>query len=283
MSNIIHQGLPSRTALRVATVRAVHGLLDEPIVLHDPVALPILGRERAAALEEDPFVHNDTLSRGLRAALVVRSRFAEDEVARAYGEGVRQYVVLGAGLDTFAYRNPHAGLRVFEVDHPSTQAWKRRCLAEAGIPLPPDLTFAPVDFERDTLMAGLLAAGFDAGWPAVFSWLGVTMYLSREAVLATLGVVAGLPRGSAVTCDFRVPAALLNPVERVISDLVAARVAAEGEPWIATFEPEELRARCLDLGFAEATVWEPDALNQRYLHRRKDGLRSNGRLLCARV
>jgi len=126
--NIVQSGEPSRTAWRVAMLRAAHQLLDEPIVLEDPMALQILGSEAERELREDPFLYNDPMARGLRAALVVRSRFAEDELARAVAAGVRQYVVLGAGLDTFAYRNPHAvaGLRVFEVDHPSTQQWKRQ-------------------------------------------------------------------------------------------------------------------------------------------------------------
>src|SRR5579862_7238240 len=128
--NIVRSGEPSRTALRVAILRAAHQLLDDPIVLEDPVALPILGTKAEMELRDDPFQHNDPMSRGLRAALVIRSRVAEEELVRSVATGVRQYVVLGAGLDTFAYRNPHraSGLQVFEVDHPSTQQWKRRLL-----------------------------------------------------------------------------------------------------------------------------------------------------------
>src|SRR5471030_332805 len=126
--NIVRTGEPSRTAPRVAMLRAVHQLLDEPILLDDPIALPILGPEIEAKLREDPFLYNDPMSRGLRGTLVVRSRFAEDELARAVASGVRPYVVLAAGLDTFAYRNPHKAtdLRVFEVAHPSTQQSKHR-------------------------------------------------------------------------------------------------------------------------------------------------------------
>ena len=159
---LLTTGTPSGTALRVAAVRAAHRLLDDPVVFDDPLALSILGPEAEAAMRADPYRFNDPISRGLRASLIVRSRVAEDELARAVAAGVRQYVVLGAGLDTFAYRNPFEDLRVFEIDHPATQAWKRECLDKAGIAIPDSLTFAPVDFEEGvTLAEGLAAAGFD--------------------------------------------------------------------------------------------------------------------------
>jgi methyltransferase (TIGR00027 family) len=283
--NIIRTGEPSRTALRVAMLRAVHQLLDEPIVLEDPIALPILGAEAEAAMREDPYQHNEPLMRGLRAALVVRSRVAEDELANAVKAGVRQYVVLGAGLDTFAYRNPHhaTGLRVFEVDHPSTQQWKRRCLNEAGISLPENLVFAPVDFEHGTLAQGLAEAGFRNDQPTCFSWLGVTMYLTEAAIMETLGYVASLPKGSSICFDYRVPVSMLNPIERVIGEVMGKRAASVGEPWVSAFDPAVLQKQLLELGFSEAETYEPDVLNLRYLYRRKDGLRTGGRVMCARV
>ncbi len=283
--NIVRAGQPSHTAWRVATLRAVHQILDEPIVFNDPVALLILGPKAEADLRKNPFQYNDSISRSLRATLVVRSRFAEEEVARAVAAGVRQYVVLGAGLDTFAYRNPHdeAGLNVYEIDHPSTQQWKRQLLEDAGIVLPRGLTFVPVDFEHGTLAQGLAAAGFQADRSACFSWLGVTMYLSEAAIMETLGFIASMPKGSSITFDFRAPSSMLNPVERVISKVMARRVAAIGEPWISAFEPVILRNKVLALGFGEVVTYEPDELNRSYLARRKDGLRTRGRLLCARV
>lgn len=283
--NIVRTGKPSRTAWRVAMLRAAHQLLDEPIVLNDPIALPILGPQAEAELREDPFLYNDPASRGLRAAVVVRSRFAEDELARAVATGVQQYVVLGAGLDTFAYRNPHkaAGLRVFEVDHLSTQQWKRSCLKDAGIPLPEDLSFAPVDFEHGTLAQGLTEAGFRTDLPACFSWLGVTMYLTEAAILESLGFVASLPKLSSISFDYRVPPSMLDSIQQAIGELMAQRAAEVGEPWISAFEPILLRQQVLKLGFSEAETCEPDALNRRYLYRRKDGLRTGGRVMCARV
>ncbi len=152
-TSMIHSGQPSASALRVAELRAVHQLIDEPVVFEDPLALRILGTQTETALRDNPFSFNDPLSRGLRAALVVRSRLAEDALARAIEHSIRQYVLLGAGLDTFAYRNPYAdkGLRVYEVDHPSTQEWKKIMLASANMTIPESVTFVGVDFEADTL------------------------------------------------------------------------------------------------------------------------------------
>lgn len=283
--NILRRGEPSRTAYRIAQLRAAHQLLDVPIVLADPIALPILGREAQASLRANPIQYNRPGLRRLRGAVVVRSRFAEDELARAVSAGVSQYVVLGAGLDTFAYRNPFPkdALRVYEVDHPSTQRWKRRLLAEAGVAIPSTVAFVPVDFERETLVQPLLDAGFRPDRPACVSWLGVTMYLAERAVMAVLSFVAGLPRGSSITFDYRIPAMLMNPIERAVNGFLARRVAAIGERWISTFVPSELRQKALALGFCEATAYEPADLNRLYLSHRSDGLRTSGRLLCARV
>ncbi len=156
----MQEGKFSRTARRVAIRRAAHQLLDQPKVLDDPLALRIIGTEAAEELRSNP-KEDHAFSRAFRAFMVARSRYAEDELARAVGHGVRQYVVLGAGLDTFAYRNPYPGLRVFEVDHPATQAWKREQLQAAGIAIPPSLTFVPIDFEQQTLADGLGQSGFD--------------------------------------------------------------------------------------------------------------------------
>jgi methyltransferase (TIGR00027 family) len=278
-------GDPSGTALRVARLRAVHQLLDDPIVLDDPVALRILGSSAEAELREDPFQLNDPISRGLRAALVVRCRVAEEELTAAVTDAVRQYVVLGAGLDTFAYRNPYAkeALRVFEVDHPVTQRWKRKLLHEAGIVVPDSLTFAPVDFERTPLRQGLADADFRTDLPACFCWLGVTMYLTEDAIMQVLAFVARMPRGTSITFDFQVPASTLDPVARAIHEVMAQRVAAIGEPWISAFEPAVLRDKVLAFGFRDAKVHEPDELNRRYLFRRKDGLRTGGRLMIAKT
>jgi len=283
--NIVRTGVASRTALAVATLRAVHQLIDDPIVLNDPVALPILGPERAKAIRADPYAYNRPVMHGLRGTMVVRSRFAEDELARAVAAGVRQYVVLGAGLDTFAYRNPFAdmGLRVFEVDHPATQIWKREALETAGIAVPDHLTFVPVDFERQVLAQALVAAGLDRNQPACFAWLGVTMYLTETAIVDVLGFVAGLPRCTSIVCDFRIPREMQSPAQRLGSDAVATRAAEHGEPWISSFAPAGLRETARALGFGNVETYGPDDLIARYLAQRKDGLRTGGHILLAVV
>ncbi len=285
--NIIHTGNPSRSALRVATLRAAHQLLDEPIVFNDPFALPILGKELAAAVHDDPFQYNDPLSRGLRAALVARSMFAEDELRNAMQAGVRQYVVLGAGLDTFALRNTAAtdGLQVYEVDHPSTQEWKKTLFHESNIGIPESLTFVAVDFEKKTLADSLRETGFRFDQPAYFSWLGVTLYLTKDAIFDTLRFVASLPQGSAITFDYGLDRSMLNPIERVINEYLGSQIAEQGEPWLSFFDPALLKEDVKKLGFTSIDNLGPDDLNPRYFFRRKDGLRTGGgqRVMCAKV
>jgi methyltransferase (TIGR00027 family) len=284
-TNAVREGEPSRSALSVASLRAVHQLLDEPLVLLDPIALPLLGTSTEAALRDDPFALNDPMSRGVRGTLIARSRFVEDELSSCVAAGVRQYLVVGAGLDTFAYRNPYRdeGLRVFEVDHPGTQRWKQQLLAEAGIGVPASLTFVPADFERDDLGSALRQAGFRADQAACVSWMGVTMYLTAEAVAATLRTVAGFAAGSRLCFDYRVPVTMLNPIERVINEVMEQRLAALGEPWLSTFDPTQLHRQLLELGFRTAESATPEELNARYFARRKDGLcaGSGVRIMCA--
>ena len=225
---------PSITAQRVAIRRAAHQLMDDPKVLDDPVALRIIGKEISSALQADPHEFENTpLSPYLRAFVAARSRYAEDELALGIQRGVCQYVILGAGLDTFAYRNqyPEGALRVFEVDHPATQAWKRKRLNEVGISLPDDLTFTPVDFETQTIEEGLRSAGYDPGKGTFFSWLGVTEYLTTDVVMATLRFVASAPMGSTIVFDYMLSPSLLNPAQRARFDAFAQRVASAGEPW----------------------------------------------------
>ncbi len=218
----------------------------------------------------------------MRAFLVARSRYAEDNLRRAVDNGMRQYVLLGAGLDTFAYRNPFPGLRVFEVDHPATQAWKRELLRKGGIAIPEGLTFAPVDFESQSLSAQLQAAGFDFDAPAFFAWLGVVPYLTIDAFRATLGFVAGRPAGSGVTLDYGQPRDALPFLERLAHDALAARVERAGEPFRLFFTPESV-ARELS-AFREIEDIGSTEINARYFSGRRDKLGMKGtagRLLCA--
>ncbi len=269
------EGRPSRTAERAALRRAAHRLLDAPCVHDDPLALRILGRTQAAALRANPRQFEDSPAAAvLRAFLVVRSRVAEDALARAVAAGVRKYVILGAGLDTFAYRNPYPDLRVFEVDHPATQAWKRQRLVEAGIAIPAGVTYASIDFATESLPTALTSTGLRDDTPVFFSWLGVTPYLEPANVLATLAAIAPFAKhGGGVVFDYNVAPTSLAPTRRVAFEALAARVAAAGEPFCSSFEPESLVATLRGLGFNEVRNRTPDELNDTYLSNRTDGLR----------
>jgi len=277
-SNAVRLGKPSRTAHRVASLRAAHQLLDEPVVLPDPIALTLLGPAAEAALREDPYALNGPVLRGLRAAVVARSRFVEDELARCVAQGVCQYVVLGAGLDTFAWRNPHPDgvLRMFEVDHAATQRWKRQLLADANIAPPASLTFVQLDFECDDLGEALVAAGFSMDQTACISWMGVTPYLTEDAVLKTLRSLAALAPGSIVCFDHCVAADTLGPIDRAINETIAGQAAAAGEPWLSSFNPSALQRQLLALGFGSAASFAANELNARYFAQRKDGLGVGG-------
>lgn len=281
------EGRRSGTAERVAMRRAAHQRWDEPVIFVDPLAWTILSDEARkrihAGIEEE---NQNAWARGLRAFVALRSRFAEEEIGRAVTRGVRQAVVLGAGLDTFAYRNPHPELQVVEVDHPATQAWKRERLREGGIAVPESVRYAPVDFERDTLAHGLEAAGFQADQPAFFSWLGVVPYLTREAAFATLRFIAGLPPGSGVVFDYAVPRELLSEHEQMAFDRLRERVARAGEPFRLFFEPERLTQDLLGMGFAAVENLDSAAIRERWFGQAAQEQRLHGRagrLLSARV
>ena len=259
----------SMTSRAVATRRAVHQLIDSPLVFHDPIAVPILGPEFFA----DPVRHSDPRSRAFRAYMVGRSRFTEDNLATAVAGGVQQYVILGAGLDTFAYRNPFEALRVFEVDFPSNQAFKRHRLQKAGIAEPESLTYIPLDFEHHTLRQGLEGAGFDFARPAFFSWLGVIPYLTLAAFRATVDLVAAMPTGSGIAFDYSLTDDELSPERQRARKSLAARVAAAGEPFQLYFRAEQMESELRSAGIGRMEHLSPLELNERYFHGRTDGLR----------
>jgi methyltransferase (TIGR00027 family) len=276
----MQEAQPSRTAMRVAMRRAAHQLFDVPPVLNDPLALAIVGDDAAAQLRAERDRHGGRIASTVRAFMAVRSRLAEDELARAVSRGVSQYVILGAGLDTFAYRNPYPAsvLRVFEVDFPSTQSWKRRKLAAAAIPIPPSLTFVSVDFESESLADRLAGAGFNRSTPAFFTWLGVTMYLTDAAIASTLDLIASTAAGGGVAFDYAVPRASLGFIERIALDSLSRRVAAAGEPFLTAFDPPQVRALLSERGFTNIADYGRDELNARYFDGRADGLRVRGGL-----
>jgi methyltransferase (TIGR00027 family) len=253
---------PSRTALGAAIHRAAHQVLERGRIFTDPLALRILGVDADTLTRED---RQHPTRRRFRIFIAVRTRFAEDALAAAVERGVRQLVILGAGLDTYAYRGAcRDRLRIFEVDHPATQAWKRQRLADAAIPLPPCLTFAPIDFERETLAKGLEDAGFNPAEQTFFTWLGVVPYLTEEAVWSTLTFIANLPNGAHVVFDYSDPPASLPAEGRASHERSAARVAKVGEAWLSYFAADELRNRLLDIGFADVEDLGPRQIAVRY-------------------
>jgi methyltransferase (TIGR00027 family) len=275
---------PSKTALRVALRRAAHQLHDDkPLVFEDPLAVRILGPAYAEELRRTPDGDKRPWSAGFRAFMVARARLAEDTLAAGIGEhGVTQYLVLGAGLDTFACRNERAELRVFEVDHPATQAWKRQMLQAAGIALPETAHLVAVDFEQDSLRAKLAAAGFDFTQPTVTAWLGVVPYLTLEAFRATLRVLGRFAPGSAVVFDYAQPREALPEQERLMLDSLSARVAQAGEPFQLFFTPEQLAEELEWQGLRVVEDLDGAALTARYFSGRKDGLllRGKGGRMC---
>jgi methyltransferase (TIGR00027 family) len=242
----MEQGSPSRTALGAAMHRAVHQTLEGGVIFADPYALKILDDEARANL---PAIAADPAHRPMRLFIAARSRFSEEAMAACVARGVRQVVILGAGLDTFALRNPHAGVTVYEIDYPATQAWKRERLAQTGVALPPSLTFAPIDFERQSLSEGLSASGFRVDEPAFFQWLGVTPYLTREAIVSTLDFVAGMA-GSEIVFEYGEPFENYPPAMRANLTAIAARAAAIGEPWLSLFNPPDMAALLRERAFA---------------------------------
>jgi methyltransferase (TIGR00027 family) len=261
---------PSRTAFAVALYRAAHQVLEGGGVFQDPLAGPILGVD-PASFQQDAGFHD--AKRGIRFFVAARARIAEDALQRGVeARNVRQVVVLGAGLDTFAYRNPFGDrLKVFEVDHPATQAWKRRRLEEAGIPVPDSLTYAPVDFERQTLAEQLAEAGLDPSLRTFFTWLGVVPYLTGEAIASTLAQIAAHPAGAEVVFDYSEPIAGLDPALQAHYEERAARVAEIGEPFLSHFTPAELHRRLRDLGFDEIDDLDIPAITARLLGRGPEG------------
>ncbi len=290
----VPQGMPAaaHSAWRVALRRAAHQVFDEPLIFRDPLAVPLLGAAGAEALRRTPAAGRRVWSRSLRAFVVARSAFAEEALHTAYGRGVRQLCLLGAGLDTFAWRSPWEDLHVWELDLPAVQQWKQELAAEAGFALPPRCERVATDFgEADTNGAeadeGWSVGSLDLQQPVFFSLLGVAPFLDAGALGRLLGRVRRCPRGSVLVLDYRLPRYAMGPEEQRQHDSLQARATAAGEPFQEGWTPEAMRqellgahafARCQDLGREE--------LNARYFTGRADGLSLRGeaaRIVVAEV
>lgn len=283
----MEEGRPSITAIASAMIRAAHFLWDDdPKIFQDPLALGLSGVENEAALRAAlntllaDFAQRATpelaqaFFRHARADTTLRQRYTEDELGKAVARGVAQYVILGAGLDSFAYRRPDLATTVciFEVDHPATQQWKRVRLQELRLPLPSNLTFIPLNFEQQTLAGGLRTGSHRSELPTFVSWLGVTPYLTEGAVFETLQYIASLAPGSEIVFQYFLPESLLDEESRGLLAMIKAMGAARGEPLLSAFKPTTLAARVKELGFTE--VWDlgPAEANARYFAGRRDGL-----------
>ena len=267
----------SATSLGVASLRAAHQVLDsEPRLLNDPVILPLLGPAFEEQLRKDPDRFQTPGSIGLRSHVLLRSRFAEDCLASAYGRGVRQYILLGAGLDTYAWRQPPGRdeLRIFEMDHPATQEQKRQMLQRAGYKTPVNLFFTPIDFERTSIAEALRGQPFDPARPCFISWLGVLVYLTTEAIDAVFDWMLSLPAGSEMVLTF---------TQRRDHHPLSDRAAELGEPWQTFFTPEELKEKLITIGFSSVQMLEPEDAWRIYYSDRTDGLPPPRHASIARV
>lgn len=268
---------PDSTAVRVALWRALHAQADAPPhVIEDEVGLQLVapGEDWRRRPDMDP-----QFTRPFRASIVARSRFIEDLVSERVANGVSQYVILGSGLDTFAQRRPEVASRlsVFEVDRPGHQEWKRQRLSELGLGIPDWLRLVPVDFEAgESWWAQLTAAGFDAARAAIVACAGVSMYLTRDAIAATLCRIAMLARGSTLAMTFLLPLELMEPDVRSGFQLAEKGARASGTPFISFFGPSEILSLAREAGFNEARHVSAADLNDRYFKSRPDGLRVSG-------
>jgi len=259
---------PDPTAVRVALWRALHVLVDAPPhVLVDELGLRLVAPDDDWRARPDMEPHT---TRTMRAGIVARARFVEDLVAE---RSATQVALLGAGLDTYAQRHGDAGIRVFEIDRPDTQAWKRRRLGELGLVMP---TFVPVDFEAgDAWWPRLVAAGFDAARPAVVASTGVSMYLTHDTNVATLReVAAAVAPGSTFAMTFMLPRELVpDPEERTLRDFAERGARTSGTPFISFYAPDEMIAAARAAGFRDAVAISADDYVARYFAERRDGLR----------
>jgi methyltransferase (TIGR00027 family) len=245
---------PSQTALTAAAARAAHLIVDnEPLIFADTLAAALLGDRADEFIAYHRAHGTHIVLSAARAQVTCRSRYTEDRLASAVRRGVSQYVILGAGLDSFAYRAELAGrVRVFEVDQPATQQWKRGQLSNAQIPEPGGVAFVAADFAAGGLVRCLIKSGFDPAEPALVSWLGVTMYLTREAIGATVADLSSFAPGTELITDYMLPAHLRDAAGRTYADLVAPVAAERGEPWLTLLAPDEMSALLAEYGFRDA-------------------------------
>lgn len=288
----------STTAVIAALMRAAHLTLDgDPKIFADPLAGPLCGAESEAALATKVHALGKRIAadigegraervfRAMRATMVTRSRYAEDQLMHAVKRGVRQYVILGAGLDSFAYRSTHPDVRIFEVDLEASQTFKRTRLRELDVQQPSCLAFVPLDLEHRSLGDSLCAHGFEPRAPAFFSWLGTTQYLTEDATMTTLRQLASLGPGTEVVLQYQLARHLLDDADGELADIISERARQANEPWLSRYEPAALSERVREAGFEEVTDFTVQHARERYFGDRQDDLILPGmsHLMTARV
>lgn len=265
----------SNTAFGTLFMRGVHQLLDaRPLILDDPSALTLLGEDACNQIKNSRDHHQTLEARALRTHVVLRSRFAEDRLTEAASRGITQYVILGAGFDTFAYRQPLWAkmLKIFEVDQPATQTQKRLRLEQAGMALPPNLSFAGIDFEHESLRDGLLRNGVSLAEPSFFSWLGVTMYLKEDAIDAVLRTIAQFPSTSEIAFTFTHPPDSLSGKESSFHSSLSKVVTDAGEPFVSFFTPTAIETKLHKIGFKTTMFLSNEEAEERYFRQRPKDL-----------
>ncbi|MES1191788.1 MAG: class I SAM-dependent methyltransferase [Steroidobacter sp.] len=271
---ITHSTIPDHTAVRVALWRALHVQIDPPPhIVTDEIGAKLVGEDNWRERQD----MNPDFSKSMRASIVGRTRFVEDLVEEQAKQGVIQYVILGAGLDTFAQRRPDIAshLHIFEIDQPATQAWKQQRLRETALAIPDQLHFVPVDFEAgQSWWTQLNAAGFDRSKPALVVSTGVSMYLTKEANLATLEQVAALASNSTFAMTFMLALDQLEPKERSLMDFVMNKAHESGTPFLSLFSPADMLSTAKVAGFKRSQYISAEDIYQRYFANRKDGLRA---------
>ncbi len=273
------KGRPSRTAEAAAAIRARHCMFESPVIFQDPFALDFTSPAWRRIVVTKPlrwlvFERLLRILRPVEAQIVVRSRYAEDVLEQAIAGGIQQYVIVGAGFDSFALRRRdlESKIRIYELDHPDTQQIKRSRIGRVG--LPSNLEFVSVDFERETVADALARSTFKRECPAFFSWLGTTMYLSNSATYETIAAIARFAApGSGLVFDYLIPDALLSEPEKLRVEKLRRLTQRQGEPLIGAIDPEDLSAMLASVGLEFVENLTAAQQEQRYFADRHDGLR----------
>lgn len=270
-------GQPSHSMVRTALCRAAHQILDRPLIFEDPVAVDLIPDCTEQAIRDNPEEHDGPGKGLLRAVFVYRSRFTEDRLAEAAARGARQYVIVGAGLDTFPWRQPPfaKSMRIFFVDHPSTLTWSQERFRERGLPVPPNVTFVAADLEAQELGARLDAHGFDRATPTFVSVLGVTQYITWDASEALFSFVASLPAQSEIVSSFAPSDDELDPDELALRNWGLTVTAETGEPWLTRLSAPQIFGFLTARGFGEVFYLTKKRLRERYFSGRTDTLKAN--------